>query len=209
MIAMSIFAVMSVIIMSVYIQTTNTARKMNATRELSETAREITERIAQDVRGKGISMSGSVIDDNISPDFWGISNYTQNWGAILGIGSEPETVMQYIYGKKSEQWLSGCSASDKADPKIFCWLYLIKDSDGDDRFKNAYNLVDSFVPEEPKKRVKITELKFYISWGESTTKKVTLVMTLALMPRIGVPASMIENTKLHIQTTISEQGWKR
>jgi type II secretory pathway component PulJ len=54
MISMSIFAVMSVIIMSVYIQTTNTARKMNATRELSETAREITERIAQDVRGKGI-----------------------------------------------------------------------------------------------------------------------------------------------------------
>jgi prepilin-type N-terminal cleavage/methylation domain-containing protein len=56
MISMSIFAVMSVIIMSVYIQTTNTARKMNATRELSETAREITERIAQDVRDKGITI---------------------------------------------------------------------------------------------------------------------------------------------------------
>jgi prepilin-type N-terminal cleavage/methylation domain-containing protein len=55
MISMSIFAVMSVIIMSVYIQTTNTARKLNATRELSETAREITERIAQDVRDKGIA----------------------------------------------------------------------------------------------------------------------------------------------------------
>jgi type II secretory pathway component PulJ len=78
MISMSIFAVMSVIIMSVYIQTTNTARKMNATRELSETAREITERIAQDLRDRGISLIGSVIDDNISPDSWSTSNYTQS-----------------------------------------------------------------------------------------------------------------------------------
>jgi hypothetical protein len=33
-------------------------------------------------------------------------------------------------------------------------------------------------------------------------------MTLILMPRVGVPASMVENTKLQIQTTISERGWK-
>lgn len=41
------------------------------------------------------------------------------------------------------------------------------------------------------------------------TKKVTLVMTLALMPRIGVPFAQIESTKLHIQTTISDRGWKK
>ncbi|MFZ2256462.1 MAG: prepilin-type N-terminal cleavage/methylation domain-containing protein [Patescibacteria group bacterium] len=56
MIAMAIFAVMSVMIMSIYINTTNTSRKLNATRQLSETAREITERISQDVREKGIDM---------------------------------------------------------------------------------------------------------------------------------------------------------
>jgi type II secretory pathway component PulJ len=80
MISMSIFAVMSVIIMSVYIQTTNTARKMNATRELSETAREITERIAQDVRDRGIA------------DGWteGFDNNYQGWKAYdyTGSGSE-------------------------------------------------------------------------------------------------------------------------
>ena len=79
MIAMSIFAVMSVIIMSVYIQTTNTARKMNATRELSETAREITERIAQDVRGKGISIEGSKFDDTtVGNELWKSPDYTQS-----------------------------------------------------------------------------------------------------------------------------------
>lgn len=76
---MSIFAVMSVIIMSVYIQTTNTARKMNATRELSETAREITERIAQDVRSKGISLSGSQFDDmTVGNELWKSPDYTQS-----------------------------------------------------------------------------------------------------------------------------------
>ena len=61
MISMTIFAVMSVAIMSVYIQTTNLGQKMRAMRHLSETAREITERIAEDVREKGIA-SGSVFD---------------------------------------------------------------------------------------------------------------------------------------------------
>lgn len=52
MIAMSIFAVMSVMIMNVYFNISNTSRRLSATRELSETAREITERIAQDVKEK-------------------------------------------------------------------------------------------------------------------------------------------------------------
>ena len=50
MIAMSIFSVMSVMIMNVYFNISNTSRRLSATRELSETAREITDRIAQDVK---------------------------------------------------------------------------------------------------------------------------------------------------------------
>ncbi len=199
MISMSIFAVMSVIIMSVYIQTTNTARKMNATRELSETAREITERIAQDVRKKGID---TVSELDTSPSAYILwtdqSRYTDSGSEYLSIVWWPT----YVYGKKTPEWVSPCIDTAKTDNKIHCGLYL---SNGTE----YYNLVDSFVPEESKKRVKITDFRFYISGWESTTKKVTLTMTLALMPRIWVPASMIENTKLHIQTTISEQGWKR
>lgn len=52
-------------------------------------------------------------------------------------------------------------------------------------FSQAFNLVDSFIPEESKKRVKIEDMKFYISGdGNTTEKKVTIVFTLALMPRI-------------------------
>jgi prepilin-type N-terminal cleavage/methylation domain-containing protein len=203
MIAMSIFAVMSVMIMNVYINTTNTSRKLNMTRELSETAREITERISQDIRDKGIDMDRSKFDDTmIDNELWRSPNYTQSGWEILAIA---DGVTQYFYAKKQWTTLSRCTTSDKEDKKVHCWLYLIRWQD----WSSAYNLVDSFIPEEDKKRVKIENLRFYISWDDFTTKKVTLVMTLALMPRIGVPASMVENTKLHIQTTMSERGWKR
>jgi prepilin-type N-terminal cleavage/methylation domain-containing protein len=49
-IAITIFALMSVTITSVYIQTTYSGERMKKVRYLSETAREITERIADDIR---------------------------------------------------------------------------------------------------------------------------------------------------------------
>lgn len=82
-IAMAIFSVMSLAIISTYIQTTNIGQKMRLTRELSESAREITEKIADDVRKNGIDITDSHYDDHgtTSPDFWKTSTY-------LGSGSE-------------------------------------------------------------------------------------------------------------------------
>jgi hypothetical protein len=84
-------------------------------------------------------------------------------------------------------------------------LYLVQDSD----FTNAYNLVDSIIPDDEKKRVKIEDLKFYISGSGSTSKKVTITLTLALMPRMGISPTIAAKTRLHIQTTISERGWRK
>ena len=52
MIAMTIFGMMSVMVMTIYFSTTETSRKLNIQRELAETAREITERITADIREK-------------------------------------------------------------------------------------------------------------------------------------------------------------
>jgi hypothetical protein len=65
--ATTIFAIMSLMVMSVYIQTTALTSKLKATRYLSETAREITERIAEDVKERGLS--GSVAAPGNSP-YW-------------------------------------------------------------------------------------------------------------------------------------------
>jgi prepilin-type N-terminal cleavage/methylation domain-containing protein len=48
--ATTIFAVMSIAVISIYLQTTALSSRLKATRYLSETAREITERIDEDVK---------------------------------------------------------------------------------------------------------------------------------------------------------------
>lgn len=94
-IAMAIFAVMSVVVMSVYINTTNTARKLSAVRQLTETAREITERISQDVREKGIADT-TVYDPNY--DLWKTYDYTASGSEYMIIKNGPV----YVYGARTD-----------------------------------------------------------------------------------------------------------
>lgn len=55
LIAMTIFGMMSVMVMTIYFSTTETSRKLNAQRELAETAREIVERLTEDIRERGMT----------------------------------------------------------------------------------------------------------------------------------------------------------
>ncbi len=199
MIAMSIFGMMSIMVMTIYFSTTDTTRRLNAQRELAETAREITERISADISEKW--MTGDLaFDVNYYP--WKKYNYT-------GSGSEYLNLVnwRYVYGAKKASGMDTCTDTRKVDPKIHCWLYFL---DYGDNGANGYNLVDSFNPDESQKRVKIEDLKFYIS-GDSinTSRKVLLNFTLSLMPRNGISQNLVSTTKLHIQTTISERGWKK
>jgi prepilin-type N-terminal cleavage/methylation domain-containing protein len=78
--SMTIFAVMSTAIISIYIQTTALSYKLKAARYLSETSREITERISEDVREYG--MTGSTIASAYIP--WNTQSYP-NGVEVLGI----------------------------------------------------------------------------------------------------------------------------
>jgi hypothetical protein len=158
--ATTIFAIMSLIVMSIYIQTTTLTSKLKATRYLSETAREITERIAEDVKEGGLSGSVSVpMTTNI---YWDSTDgYKIDGKEILGIG-DGDTV--YLYGKRSGAFIDECRPLDKSDLKTHCGLYLVKAfNTSSPGYADAWNLVDSFVPEESKKRVKIEDMKFYVS----------------------------------------------
>lgn len=200
MIAMTIFAVMSTMVMSVYLNTMTTSRKLDLTRYMNETAREITEKLSEDVREKWIDMKTEFDQSPSGYLFWtDQSDYTHSGTEFLQIGNSWIT---YVYGSKTETGIRPCIGDIKINPNIHCGLYRITGGNYD-------NLVDSFIPDDSKKRVKIDSLRFYISGWDFTTKKVTLVMTLWLMPRSWVPASMLANTKLHIQTTISERGWQK
>ena len=84
---------------------------------------------------------------------------------------------------------------------MHCGLYLRENDE-------YYNLVDAFRSDEKSKRVKITDLRFFVTGDDHNTHKVTLKMTLELMRRDGVPPSLVRATKMEVQTTFSERPYK-
>lgn len=59
--AMAIMGIMSVMTLMIYFNISETSRRLQISREISETARQITERISQEVRENGIAFA---MDDN-------------------------------------------------------------------------------------------------------------------------------------------------
>ena len=78
----TIFAIMSVVIIEVYIQTTLLSQKLHMSRLLADSAREMTERIATDVRESGLS---TVFDSALSHPAWTTNRYTSDGNEILNI----------------------------------------------------------------------------------------------------------------------------
>lgn len=159
MIAMTIFAMMSTMVMSIYFSTTNTTRKLNAQREISESAREITERLASDIREYGFSGAAPAFNSSSLHVPWNKYDYTGSGSEYLNLSNGI-----YVYGHKTSIGITECIDTPiekrKSSAKIHCGLYLVKYNDNG---LNAYNLVDSFNPDEKNKRVKISNLRFYLS----------------------------------------------
>ena len=199
MIAMTIFGMMSVMVMTIYFSTTETSRRLNAQRELAGTAREIIERISEDVRDRGFS-GDLAFDPNYA--LWKRYDYTGSGSEYLNLASG-----RYVYGAKKAGGMDPCTGTKKTDPRVHCGLYYV---DYSDNGAAGYNLVDSYTPDESRKRVKIEDMKFYISGdGITTSRKVMMHLDLSLIPRNGISQSLASTTKLHIQTTISERGWRK
>jgi type II secretory pathway pseudopilin PulG len=199
MIAMTIFGMMTIMVMSIYFSTTDTTRRLNYQRELAETAREITERVTADIKQYWLTWD-LTFDTNY--DLWKKYDYTGSGNEYLNLVN-----WRYVYGAKKPGGMDTCTGIRKLDPKIHCGLYFL---DYIDNGANGYNLVDSFNPDESRKRVKVEDLKFYVSWdGISTSRKVLVNFTLSLMAKNGISQNLTNTTKLHIQTTISERNWKK
>lgn len=200
-ISMTIFMIMSVMVVTIYFQATNSLRKLAMTRHLAETAREITERLRDDVRKYGIASRELYFDPSRNYPSWNTLDPTGKWNEVLVLGS-PGNERIYAYGKRNTSgWLDPCDENAKKDPIIHCGLYLKEGSD-------YYNLVDSFIPEDEKKRVKIEDLAFYITGNDNVGKRVTLSFVLSLLPRIGVPSLLVWTSKQRIQVTFIQRLWK-
>ncbi len=195
-----IFSMMSIAAISVYIQTTDISHKLEMTRFLSESAREITERIASDVRERGIDLT-ALVDPTSTHPGWNTHMYSQSWGEILSVNGS----RIYIFGQKNSTWIVPCTEVKKNNPKEICGIYLVEWRN----YANALNLADSFIPDESKKRVKIRNATFFVSGNDLTENKVTMIFTLTLTNQSGVKGEYLANSDFTIQTTISERGFRK
>lgn len=115
--ATTIFAIMSIIILSIYLQTTALSARLKATRYLSETSREITETIADDIKTHGISAVNTTIPSS-SHIYWnGSSEYTTSGSEILSIG---DGTRMFIYGQKTALGIDPCDTIAQQDMTIHC-----------------------------------------------------------------------------------------
>lgn len=178
-----------------------TSRKLSATRILSESAREFIERVERDIWELPLVTIDSEFDPSRDYPYWNKLSY-KDGNEILSLGSNNGWKI-YIFGKRNESWwLDPCTTPDRENPMVYCSIYLKE-------WDEYYNTLDSFIPFDDKKRVKATSFRVYVSWDERTSNKVTIVLSLALMPRIWVPSSLVGTYRLELQTTLSQRIWKQ
>lgn len=186
-----IFAIMSIAIMQVYMHVTTLGQRLSASRLLADSAREMTERIASDIRNVGM---------NLQIHGW-TNEYTNSGNTDFYTNAN----IHYIF------WVRNGGTITPCDSDAQCSLFRA-DTIILDPYKNALNMVDIFTPDDVNKRVKITNLRFFISWdssqGSMDEPKVTIIATLALTEKSWVTKSLRDGLAITIQTTISERAYK-
>jgi type II secretory pathway pseudopilin PulG len=104
MIAMTIFGMMSIMVMTIYLSTTQTARRLDAQRILAQTAREITERLTEDIGRYGFSGSASAFDSSSTHIPWSKDDYTGSGSEYLNLKNG-----RYVYGAKKSGGMDPCT----------------------------------------------------------------------------------------------------
>lgn len=204
-IGMTIFAVMSTMTILIYFNISESSRRLQISREISETTRQITEKINQEVQENKIFIKEINKDGNDSL----LKKFKENnfdEKNLLAIGRDNNEKIFVLWKRFDDKNLAPCDSDNKNNPEKNCWLYLVKQNS--DWSLNYFNLVDSFRENENEKRVKINDLKFEISGWENDVKKVALKMKVSLTKKSWIPNSLITGSKMEIQTTISERFYK-
>lgn len=101
-IAMVILGIMSTMTLMIYFNISETSRRLQISREISETARQITERISQDIRKNGVFIGTKETDtqwnDNSTANYLGDGNNVLHIRKVNPDGSQAVS-HTYYYGK--------------------------------------------------------------------------------------------------------------
>lgn len=183
-VSVTIISIMMLSIFTIYTNIITTNKKLELQRTLQENTKNIIEWLASEIRNNWIDFSkyNSSYEE---------LNYSWSWNTILSIKNWRNYCLM-----KTPVW---CDRTCYVNPNK-CYLWSVWNA----------NLTLS------DENVEIWNLRFFISWkwtDEITTKdkqwKVTIVFDIKVAKWIWADPNLVESTKMHIQTTISEMYYKK
>lgn len=189
--------ILSVIMLSVFVIYSNLIqvnKRLEDMRIVQENIRNITEKIATDVREKWIDFSYYNGSSSLKTN-----NYTGSGNSILAIqgGNKYYPMKDGLVG-----WPILCSEADQKDIKMQCYMGI------EDIFNTRKALSDN--------RVSVENIRFFISGNPSTSitnlaqeGKVTIILSLRISNSAGIHSEIAKNTHMSIETTISEKIYKQ
>lgn len=188
--------ILSVILLSVFQVYSNILminKRLEIMRVVQENVRNITERIATDVREKWIDLS---YYDNSHVNR--TNNYSGSGNSILAIRWGDKYYLMTDRGS----WPTICNEIEQKDPLIHCYI-------GKEDITGTRKAISD-------ERVRIENIRFFLSGntGESLTNlgqegKVTLILSIGIENGVGVSSDIAKGTRMSIQTTISEKAYKK
>lgn len=179
-VAVSIFSIIMISIMSVYFTSTNITYKSDINRIMHENIKNVLLTVSEDIMKNPIKwVSNNILSSNCT--MFDSTEKVYFWDKLC-LWSD------YYIAKKDSSW--NFIRKDNAfcsDLKNNC--YIVKD------WKALTNDL-----------VRVSDLQFFIT--NSDVNKVTMTMTVKPTSRSTVKASMIKNTKITTQITLSERKYK-
>lgn len=182
-VAVSIFSIIMISIMSVYFTANDITYKSDINRTMQENVKNVVLNISEDIMKNGI--------DWVSVD------------ASSPTCDLPDSTQKFLDWNKFCSSLKSFYLAKKVGTS---WEFTrTTNSECKDFQKNHCYIVVDWEP-LTNNLVSVSDLNFFIT--NEKVKKLTMTMTLRVAPKSGVKPSMVKNTKITTQITLSERQYK-
>ncbi len=177
-VSVSIFSIMSISIIWIYIISLDINMKSDINRLMQENLKNVSNKIAEDIRKDWIIGVSTSTSDSCDFNVW--TNKYKNWSQLC-----TKSGNTYYLAKKIGTDYLRAETTDCSDIKDNCIITIWINNP----LTNSY--------------VSVKDLQFYVS--RDTVPKVTISITLQPSINKWVKPELIKNSKLIFQTTISER----
>lgn len=195
LVAVTIFSIMMTFVMMIYASSTQLSSRVEINRQVQQNIKNIVEVIAEDVRENWISWVSKLKGDRCDlVNIW--NKLYKNWTELC-----TNYWNNKYYLAKCDEKNENCIRveninTDCVDKILSDWTRKINNCTF---IKNNKPLSNSLI--------KITDLKFLVSWITNNDKQKKVTIKFSIMPRLkkGVWLNLVKNATINFQTTINEK----